>query len=136
MPEPSFVSMWAKRLELISNQINVITSHGGVSPLCSFAGPTNQRQKKTVGIADWKFFTHREIYASFYKIYPDSLESFQTILTVSRESGKFPDSLESFWIFWNVPGQSRKFQDSLENFLTIWKVSRQSGKFSDNLDSF
>ena len=66
----------------------------------------------------------------------DSLESFQTVWKVSRQSGKFPDSLESFQTVWQVFSQPGKFPDSLESFQTFCKVSRHSGKFSVSLQSF
>ena len=41
--------------------------------------------------------------------FPGSLESFQTVWKVFRQSGKFPDSLESFQRVWKVSGQCEKF---------------------------
>ena len=48
----------------------------------------------------------------------------------------FPDHLESFQTIWKVSKPSGKFSDHLESFQTIWKVSRPFGKFPDHLESF
>ena len=114
-----------------------------------------QRQKNPVGasaLPTGKFLRVQKVFAQIYKIYPKiSLESFQTVWKVFRQSGKFPDSLESFRTAWKVARQSGKFpvskeslrtvwkiypKISLESFQTVWKVSGQSGKFPDSLENF
>ena len=75
--------------------------------------------------------------------FPDSPETFYIVWKVSSWSGKFPDSLETFrtvwkffWTVWKRPGQSGKFPDSLESFRTVWNFFGQSGRFLTKLKSF
>ena len=57
----------------------------------------------------------------------DYLENFRRVWKVSRESGKFPESLESFWTVLRV-------SSSVKSFRTVGKISRQSGKFPNILE--
>ena len=50
-----------------------------------------------------------------------------TIWKISGESGKFPESLESFWTVLRV-------SSSVKSFRTVWKISRHSWKFPDSLE--
>ena len=52
-----------------------------------------------------------------------------TIWKISGESGKFPESLESFWTVLRV-------SSSVKSFQTVLNISRQSGKFPDILENF
>ena len=52
-----------------------------------------------------------------------------TIWKISGGSGKFPESLESFWTVLRV-------SSSVKSFRTVWKISRHSWKFPDSLESF
>ena len=46
---------------------------------------------------------------------PDSLEDFQTVWTISRQSGRFPDSLEDFQTVLKISGQYERLPYSLGN---------------------
>ena len=50
--------------------------------------------------------------------------------------GKFPDGLDRFQMVWTVSRWSGQFPDGLESFHMAWKVSRWAGKFSGGLDGF
>ena len=69
-------------------------------------------------------------------LFPDFPESFQTVQTVSRLSGKFPDCLESFKTVWTVSRLSGHFPDCPDTFMIVQTVFRLSRKFPDCPDSF
>ena len=78
-------------------------------------GGGNQSPKNLVGIADWKFFRVRIVFARIYKIdheiKPKHQHKSEKVLKCIRLSGKFQQSLKSF-------------QTSLNSFQRVWKVCR------------
>ena len=80
------------------------------------------------------------------EIFPDTLESFQTLCKVSGPSEKFQDILEKFWTlasFWTVSkfsGHSQMFLENypapLESFHTLCKFFENLIKFPVTLGSF